>query len=149
MWFGVCLVLFWGWASALCWWDVREHRLPNVLTLPAAAAVLGLGLVVHPAALCGAALWSGLYASQRVLPGAKGAIGGGDVKLAVTLGAVLGFWGILPVLGAMAIAQVSTLLALVAARRQVVAHGPPMVLGTAVALAAAVNWGSAGSFVFL
>ncbi|MGW1806349.1 prepilin peptidase [Streptomyces sp. NPDC002078] len=80
--------------------DFRVQRLPDPLTLPLAAAALALlGLVAllpeHAGdwltALYGAlALGAGYYALYRINPAGMGF---GDVKLAVGMGAVLGWYG--------------------------------------------------------
>lgn len=80
--------------------DIRVRRLPDPLTLPlapAALALLGLAALLPghaghwPTALCGAlALGAGYYALYRINPAGMGF---GDVKLAVGMGAVLGWYG--------------------------------------------------------
>ena len=80
--------------------DLRVRRLPDVLTLPlAAAALLLLGLVAlvpehagdWPTALGGAlALGVGYFVLWLINPGGMGF---GDVKLALGAGAVLGWYG--------------------------------------------------------
>ncbi|MGI5456940.1 prepilin peptidase [Streptomyces sp. CA-249302] len=80
--------------------DFRVQRLPDVLTLPLAAAALALlGVVAFvpehagdwPTALyAAAALGAGFFVLFLVNPGGMGF---GDVKLAVGLGAVLGWYG--------------------------------------------------------
>ncbi|CRH15073.1 prepilin signal peptidase PulO-like peptidase [Mycobacterium tuberculosis] len=63
-----------AWMGVLCVCDVRQRRLPNWLTLPGAAALAGVYLLVHLA-----------------LPAAMGA---GDVKLAIGLGGLTGCFGV-------------------------------------------------------
>ncbi|MGW2379974.1 prepilin peptidase [Streptomyces sp. NPDC001658] len=80
--------------------DLRVRRLPDVLTLPSAAATLALlGLVSlvpehtghWPSAALGTlALGAGYYLLWRINPGGMGF---GDVKLALLAGAVLGWYG--------------------------------------------------------
>ncbi|MEV6551671.1 A24 family peptidase [Streptomyces sp. NPDC051597] len=91
-------------AALLAAVDARVNRLPDVLTLPlAAAAALLLGaaaLAPHPAGswrhalLGGLALGGGYFVLFLLHPAG---LGFGDVKLAVGLGVVLGWygWGIL------------------------------------------------------
>lgn len=94
----------------VCWWpvplalawagvllgaaDIVARRLPDALTLPAypvvaalltvaAAGAGGVDLLVR--AMGGALLWAGGYAAVRLI--APSALGGGDVKLAGSLGA--------------------------------------------------------------
>lgn len=81
--------------------DVRAHRLPNAIVLPAypvALALFGLAALVSGewvgilrALAVGAVLFA-VYAALRALPG--GAVGGGDVKLAGVLGVYLGWFGL-------------------------------------------------------
>ncbi|MER6028604.1 A24 family peptidase [Streptomyces sp. NPDC001851] len=80
--------------------DLRVQRLPDPLTLPlagAALALLGLAALLPehaghwPTALYGAlALGAGYYALYLINPAGMGF---GDVKLAVGMGAVLGWYG--------------------------------------------------------
>lgn len=72
--------------------DLDQRVIPNRIVLPAAAAVLALQLIFYPdravewiAASLGAALF-------LFIPGVfkSGAIGGGDVKLALLIGATVG-----------------------------------------------------------
>ncbi|NBM17317.1 prepilin peptidase [Streptomyces sp. GC420] len=84
--------------------DRAVHRLPDVLTLPLAAVALGLlGLAAaHPEA---AGSWTGALLGGLALGGGyfvlflahPNGMGFGDVKLAVTLGVALGWygWGVL------------------------------------------------------
>lgn|ERR1700682_4310436 len=84
---GVGVVAVVVWAVALSIYDIRQRRLPNLLTLPgvvvilAGAAVAGRGVF----ALAGAAALAGLYLVMHLL--APAAMGAGDVKLAIGLGA--------------------------------------------------------------
>ncbi len=93
-WWPVPLVLAWA-GVLLGAADVVARRLPDALTLPAypvvavllaiaAAGVGGVDLLVR--AFGGALLWAGGYAAVRLI--APNALGGGDVKLAGSLGAV-------------------------------------------------------------
>ena len=78
------------WAAALSAVDLRWRRLPNPLTLSGAvlitvgAAVCGRG----QAAVLGAGALGGLYLAVHLADPA--ALGGGDVKLALALGALTG-----------------------------------------------------------
>ncbi|SDS00659.1 prepilin peptidase [Corynebacterium timonense] len=111
-----CAVL---WSTALACVDVTQRRLPDALTLPAGALALAW-CVVRPVGLWGL-VWPVLY----LLP-ARG-IGGGDVKLAVSLGvAVACTAGPVWVLVAVAAASALTLAAAALTRSAAVAHGPAM-----------------------
>lgn len=83
-WLSAALVL--GWAVALTVHDLRERRLPDVLTLPAVPVVwTAAALCAHGAAVLGGVGWFLLC----VLPGRwspRLRAGGGDAKLALSLG---------------------------------------------------------------
>ncbi|CEA07459.1 Type IV leader peptidase family protein [Arthrobacter saudimassiliensis] len=135
-------------AVLLCAEDLRSHRLPNRLVLPAypAATVLLGGAAAAAgeagrtvAMLAGAAvLWLGYFLLRLISPAG---LGYGDVKLAGVLGLYLGFLGWSHVLaGTMAAFLIGGLWAglLVAFRRatlkSAIAFGPCMLLGAAVAM---------------
>ncbi|MGX1737700.1 prepilin peptidase [Corynebacterium flavescens] len=135
------------WATALCWWDMRHRRLPDVLTIPAGAASLFLiffaphlvaHLLPHHLPVWHAFLglmWPALYVALAIT---RGGIGGGDIKLALPLGiACAACGGMLAVLGAMVAAALWTLIHAVFLRargsRRPPAHGPGMLLGSAIA----------------
>lgn len=126
------------WLLALSTYDVRERRLPNWLTLPGAvlipvaAAVAGHG----GAALAGALALSVLYLVMHLA--APRSLGGGDVKLAVGLGAMTGAFGIdVWLLAALAAPLLTAGVALWAAMRGIrsVPHGPSMCTASAAAIA--------------
>src|SRR5699024_12690530 len=76
-----------GWAAALVIFDVRQRRLPDFLTVPAAGLALGwIGFTWQWHALWGL-LWPVLYLAMAALSNGQG-MGGGDIKLAVSLGVV-------------------------------------------------------------
>jgi leader peptidase (prepilin peptidase)/N-methyltransferase len=117
-------VLPWSWAPLLlgaAWLavvasvvDLRHHRLPDALTLPALPAALllaaPLGLAPVGRAAAGAAVLAGAYLLVHAV--APGALGLGDVKLAAPVGALLAAasWPAL-LLGCAATAVVSGVLA--------------------------------------
>lgn len=77
--------------GAATYWDLRERRIPNALTLPA----LGLALCLHGATQAGQGLLlsflGALAAGAMLLPGYfLRATGAGDVKLLMAVGAFLG-----------------------------------------------------------
>lgn len=135
---GFLLLVAWcGWLSVL---DVRTRRLPNPLTLTGAAVILAAAAAtgqLRPA-LVGAALLAGGYLLVHLV--APAAMGGGDVKLAVGLGAVTGIAGpgvwLAAAVGAFAATAVAG-VALVAVGRGTASlpHGPSMCLATVLALA--------------
>jgi leader peptidase (prepilin peptidase)/N-methyltransferase len=131
---GACVVVL-VWFAALCVYDVRQRRLPNWLTLPGAAAVLtfaglaGRGLP----ALVGAGALGLLY----LVVCTTGALGGGDVKLALGVGAIGGYFGadvwLLAALAAPLLTTVWALVAFVCRGARTVPHGPAMCIATAAA----------------
>ncbi len=71
--------------------DIEERRIKNRLTVPAAAAALVIGLVMHPKGVPAQVLW-GLGAGAFLMFFAiisRGGLGMGDVKLGVVLGLFL------------------------------------------------------------
>jgi leader peptidase (prepilin peptidase)/N-methyltransferase len=134
-WWPVPLVL--GWAGVLLGGaDLTARRLPDALTLPAypvVAVLLGVAAVgagdAGPLAraAAGALLWAGGYAAVRLV--APSALGGGDVKLAGSLGALTAAtsWPglLLAVLAASVVTAVVAGLARIAGYRDV-PHGPAM-----------------------
>lgn len=151
------VVLISCWAFALCWWDLRHRCLPDMLTIPAGVASLFL-LSFAPHLLPFEHVFPALVPSGLILPGliwpalylalaiTRGGIGGGDIKLALPLGLACAFCGgALAVLGAIVVAALWTLIhaAFLRARgsRRPPAHGPGMLLGSAIASGWAPFWG--------
>ncbi|MFI7662334.1 prepilin peptidase [Micromonospora parva] len=99
---GVLPALIWwlGWTIPAILVDVAVHRLPDRLTLPAAAGtwlLLGVAaLDADPAhwlrAVTGGTGLALFFASTAVLLGRRG-FGLGDAKLALSVGALLGWYG--------------------------------------------------------
>jgi leader peptidase (prepilin peptidase)/N-methyltransferase len=123
-----------AWLAALSVVDLREHRLPNALTLPGAvviltvAAVGGRGL---PAA-AGAAALAGAYLVVHLI--APAAMGAGDVKLALGLGALTGALSVdVWALAALGAPVLTAAWGLVSGLRRV-PHGPSMCLATALVI---------------
>lgn len=131
--------------------DVRTHRLPNRIVLPTLAALLalvGIDVLVTGrsgpliGAVIGMLVLGGIYAVLRAT--SRGGIGGGDVKLAVVIGLVLGWhgWQALAV-GAASAFVLGALyaLALMALRRANrstrIAFGPWMIVGAVLGVVAA------------
>jgi leader peptidase (prepilin peptidase) / N-methyltransferase len=136
-----------AWFAALSVCDIRGQRLPNVLTLPGAAAVLLVAAAAGrgPAALAGAAALAGCYLVVHLI--SPTGLGAGDVKLAIGVGALSGAFG--PdvwLLAALAAPVLTALLAIGAAvlrrpgprRASGVPHGPSMCVATTAALALAI-----------
>lgn len=124
-----------GWAVALVLVDERRHRLPDRYTLPAAGGALAGALLTEPLVALGGVAWAAAH-----LPG-RG-IGGGDVKLALSLGTLAAAAGgpgavILAVLTASAV----TVGRGVVTRTEVVPHGPSMLVGTLIAVLSGVMAG--------
>ena len=119
--------------------DVATRRLPNVITLPTAAAALVLRALFERSelaqvAIAGAAAFAVFYVLAVVL---RGGIGMGDVKLAAMLGCLLGA-KVVPALAAGILFGGVWAFALIAARRVTlrssIAYGPFLALGGALAI---------------
>ena len=144
--------LFAVWSVVLAVIDLRTHRLPDRLVLPAYPVVAVLWIVAAllrgdpgrlVSVLGGAVALFAFYLLLRMLR--PGAMGGGDVKLAGVIGAFLGYLGWDAVLGgALAgfvfggLFAVALILALRARAGSGVAFGPWMLLGAWAAIVAAV-----------
>ncbi|MFV8316134.1 prepilin peptidase [Mycobacterium sp. 23] len=127
-----------AWLIALSYYDIRQRRMPNRLTLPGAAVILiGAALAGRGvAALLGGLALAAVYLAVHLV--APTAMGGGDVKLAVGVGGLSGCFGVqawfLAALGAPLLTAVVGLLW----RLRAVPHGPSMCLATAGAAALAL-----------
>ncbi|MEW2480437.1 A24 family peptidase [Mycobacterium sp. NPDC049093] len=127
-----------SWLLALSGYDIAERRLPNWLTLPGAVLILIVAAAAGRggAALTGALALSVLYLVAHLVT--PRSLGGGDVKLAIGLGALTGAFGIdVWLLAALAAPLLTSVLALGAAVRgkRTVPHGPSMCTASAVAVA--------------
>jgi leader peptidase (prepilin peptidase)/N-methyltransferase len=131
------VALVFVWLAALSCYDIRQRRLPNRLTLPGAgvillaAAVAGRGLP----ALAGAAMLAGVYLLVHLAPAGMGA---GDVKLAIGVGGLAGYFGAeVWLLAALSAPLLTALCGVVAwlrggaAGTATVPHGPSMCVATA------------------
>ena len=135
---GVCVLV---WLAALCVYDIRERRLPNWLTLPGAAVIIAAA-AIHgrggPAVLGAVALFASYVVVHLVSPAAMGA---GDVKLAIGIGALTGTFGsdvwVLAALGAPMLTAGSAVVATLRRSGPTVPHGPSMCLAAATATALA------------
>ena len=131
------------WMAALTVYDVRRRRLPNWLTLPGFATVLLGAASEGPgvAALLGAVALAAIYLLVHLISPA--AMGAGDVKLALGLGALTGCFGgdvwLLAALGAPLLTAVMAVVALLRRAGRVVPHGPSMCVSSAVAVGLALS----------
>ncbi|MGW0175364.1 prepilin peptidase [Rhodococcus sp. NPDC003322] len=134
---GFLLLAAWcGWLSVI---DLRRRRLPNLLTLPGSVVMFAVAAAtghLRPA-LVGAALLAGGYLLVHLV--APAAMGGGDVKLAVGLGAVTGVAGarvwLAAAVGALILtAAAGVVLRIGGSRAASLPHGPSMCLATLVSL---------------
>ncbi|WP_082964020.1 A24 family peptidase [Mycobacterium sp. 852002-51961_SCH5331710] len=139
---GVACAAVLAWLMALSAFDIRQRRLPNWLTLPGALAILILASVVGRGlvALTGAlALFAVYLAVHLVAPTAMGA---GDVKLAIGIGALTGSFGVdawaLSALGAPLVTAVWAVGAVLCRSNSPVPHGLSMCLAAAAATALVV-----------
>ena len=127
-----------AWLAALTVYDVRQRRLPNALTLPGAVAALAAAaLAGHgTAALTGALALSALYLVVHLI--APAAMGAGDVKLALGIGALTGAFGVDAwVLAAVTAPLLTALWGIVTLRTgdATVPHGPSMCVAAIAAVA--------------
>lgn len=129
------------WLAVLSVFDIRHGRLPNRLTLPGAAVILAAAaLAGHggSAALGAVALFAVYLMVHLVVPTAMGA---GDVKLAIGVGALTGAFGSnVWVLSALAAPALTAVLALAVALRgaRTVPHGPSMCVAAGGAVLVAI-----------
>ncbi|MGB7866786.1 MAG: A24 family peptidase [Mycobacterium sp.] len=129
------------WMVALTCYDVRQRRLPNRLTLPGFAVIMlvAAGSGHGPAAALGAGLLAVVY--LLVHAAAPTALGAGDVKLALGLGALTGCFGgdvwLLAAIGAPLLTAVIGVVARLGWSATSVPHGPSMCVASAAALALA------------
>ena len=130
-----------GWLIALSIHDLRRRRLPNALTLPGAVLILGVAVLAGrgtPAAL-GALALSLLYLMVHLIDPA--ALGAGDVKLAIGLGALTGAFGVevwlLGAFGAVLLTALAGIVVVLSRGGSTVPHGPSMCAASAAAVALA------------
>ncbi len=130
-----------AWLVSLTVVDLREHRLPNALTLPGAAVILTVASVQGRGlpALAGATALAGGYLLIHLL--APAGMGAGDVKLAVGLGALAGTFGMAAWVVAAVGAPLLTAGWGLLTRRRVLPHGPAMCAATGVVVALALSAG--------
>jgi leader peptidase (prepilin peptidase)/N-methyltransferase len=121
--------------------DLEVRRVPNVIVLPATAVVLIAVAALRPHHLLEAIVAGAAAAAFLLVPGlfARGAIGMGDVKLALLLGVALGRGVALALLLGCLAASVAGLVLLVrhgsAARKTAVPFVPFLAFGAIAAIA--------------
>lgn len=136
----IAIVLLW--MSALSVYDVRHRRLPNWLTLTGFAAIVPVAFESGrgAAALLGAAALSVVYLLVHLV--SPTAMGAGDVKLALGLGALTGCLGadvwLLAAIGAPLLTAAIGVVARLGWSAKTVPHGPSMCAASATALGLAL-----------
>lgn len=135
---GVCVL---AWLAALSVYDIRSRRLPNWLTLPGAAMILAVA-ALHGrgvAALLGALALFVIYTVVHLL--SPTAMGAGDVKLALGIGALTAIFGsdvwLLAALAAPMLTAGWAVVILMRRSEHTVPHGPSMCLAAVMATALA------------
>jgi leader peptidase (prepilin peptidase)/N-methyltransferase len=153
--------LLFAWLTVgLIWIDLDVHRLPVGLVVPTAwwlaallvVATIATGEPRWQGALIGFAVMGGIYLVLGLLPG--GGVGGGDVRLAPVIGALIGWLSLAHLaVGLMAgflIGGLGAIALLVLGRaglKTSIAYGPAMCLGAWVAIVATsriLTWVTAG-----
>jgi leader peptidase (prepilin peptidase) / N-methyltransferase len=129
------------WLGALTVYDIGQGRLPNWLTLPGAGVILLAAVVSGRGvpALAGAAALATVYLVVHLA--APNAMGAGDVKLAIGLGALTGRFGVeVWFLAALAAPLLTAASGVVMWPRGAggVPHGPSMCLASGLAVGLAL-----------
>ena len=130
------------WMVALAAYDVRCRRLPNCLTLPGFAAIMLVATCTGHgvAAILGATALGVAYVSVHLV--SPTAMGAGDVKLALGLGALTGCFGadvwFVAALGAPLLTAATAVVAVLRRSGPSVPHGPSMCLVSIAAMSLAV-----------
>ncbi|GAB2498649.1 Type IV leader peptidase family protein [Corynebacterium atrinae] len=126
---GGAVIIVVGWAVALSLIDVRVLRLPNHLTVPAACGAVVGAIGTDPLLLVGGLAWALLYV-------VLGGFGGGDVKLAVSLGILAASGGAVAWFGAVIGASLLTVAHGLVVGQRSLPHGPAMIVATFASIAA-------------
>jgi leader peptidase (prepilin peptidase)/N-methyltransferase len=130
------------WMAALSHYDVRQRLLPNRLTIPGFAAITLAAVDAGHGrtALAGAAVLATVYLLVHLL--APAAMGAGDVKLALGMGALTGCFGadvwLLAAIGAPLLTVVIGTAARIIWSARTVPHGPSMCVASVAAVGLAV-----------
>lgn len=122
-------MLWCGWGVALVLFDETSRRLPNPLTYGGGVLAGAVALLYEPAWLWGGLVWAALYLLVGI---SGGGVGGGDIKAAFPLGVIVGSYGFPMVVLAMLLASVLTAVRAISTASRAVAHGPAMVLASAM-----------------
>ena len=136
---GACVLV---WLAALSLYDIRERRLPNWLTMPGAVVILATATTNGRGAssAAGAVALFAVYAVVHLV--SPTAMGAGDVKLAIGVGALTGSFGgdvwLLTALGAPLLTAGGAVVAVMRQSERAVPHGPSMCLAAVAATALAV-----------
>ncbi|PKW28332.1 prepilin peptidase [Phycicoccus duodecadis] len=149
-WAALPAFLLFAWLTVgLVWIDLDVHRLPVGLVVPTGGALLVLLAVASLASgdsrwlggVVGAVVMGGFYLLLGLLPG--GGVGGGDIRLAPVIGALLGWLSLGHLFVGMAagflIGGVTAVVLLLGRRvglKSSIAYGPAMCLGAWVAVGA-------------
>jgi leader peptidase (prepilin peptidase)/N-methyltransferase len=128
-----------AWLIALSCYDIRQRRLPNLLTLPGGVVILIAAALAGRAgpALAGAAALAAIYLAVHLA--APTAMGAGDVKLAIGLGGLSGCFGVEVWFLAALVAPLLTAAVGLVWRLHAVPHGPSMCVATGLATALALG----------
>jgi leader peptidase (prepilin peptidase)/N-methyltransferase len=148
-WAALPAYLLFAWLTVgLVWIDLDVHRLPVGLVVPTGAAIVVLLAVATLAtgegrwftAIVGAVVMGGTYLLIGLLPG--GGVGGGDIRLAPFIGALLGWLGgsalVIGMMAGFLVGGVVAVVLLVGRRvglKSLIAYGPAMCLGAWVGIA--------------
>jgi leader peptidase (prepilin peptidase) / N-methyltransferase len=148
-WAALPVYLLFAWLTVgLVWIDLDVHRLPIGLVVPTGAWLAALLVIASVAtadrrwlgAVVGALVTGGVYFLLALLPG--GGVGGGDVRLAPLIGALLGWLGTaeltVGIMAGFVVGGAAALALLVLRRaglRTAIAYGPAMCLGAWVGIA--------------
>lgn len=138
----IAFAVFLLWCLVLSWFDITERRLPNRLTLPGAVVIVGYGVAVGSvrAVIVGAVVLAASYLLVHL--SAPRALGAGDVKLALGLGAAAALggpecWVFAAVAAPIGTAIAGVMVVLVRGRaglRVTIPHGPFMCGAAVIAL---------------
>ena len=131
------------WMAALAGYDVRCRRLPNWLTLPGFTTIMAVATCTGhgAAAILGATALTALYLVVHLV--SPTAMGAGDVKLALGLGALTGCFGadvwFLAALGAPLLTAATAVVAMLRRSTPSVPHGPSMCVASIAAISLALG----------